>query len=107
MNQDLGSEKLQVLYEQWISCEGHWIESSLYKQLRVTVRNRKTGARKWLTEPELCVKYGSARVAARIAQAKRNDPKCQHQIRDHPDCPGDPDSSLNPVLLRPSQLTHL
>ena len=107
-HQHLGSEKLQVLFEQWISCDGHWTESSIYKQLKVTVRNRKTGARKWLTEAELTVKYGSARVAERIVQSKQNDAECSKtQIREHPDCPGDPVSSLNPVLVKPSQLAPL
>ncbi|CAL1171269.1 unnamed protein product [Cladocopium goreaui] len=28
------SEKLQVLFEQWMICDGHWKESSLYQQLK-------------------------------------------------------------------------
>lgn len=91
----LGSEKLAILYEQWVSCEGFWKESSLYKELKVKTHHRRLGRRVWLTFAEISKKYSSDRVATRIVEAKRSDPTiCKTQIRDHPDCPGDSDSSL-------------
>ena len=82
-----GSERLQVLFEQWVSCAGHWRESSLYHQLRVTSKHRKRGARKWLTVSELSLKYGSMEVAQKIAHAKETDEKVKDsQVRPHPDC---------------------
>ena len=90
----LGSAKLQVLYEQWLSCDGHWTESSIYQQLKVSQRHRKKGARRWLTESELTLKYGSAIIAEKITTHKNSDPECKDQVRDHPDCPDDEDSRL-------------
>lgn len=49
-----------------------------------------------MTFAEISKKYSSDRVATRIVEAKRSDPAIsKSQIRDHPDCPGDADSSLN------------
>ena len=90
-----GSEKLAILYEQWCSCEGFWKESSLYKELKVKTHHRRLGRRVWMTFGEISKKYNSDRVATRIVEAKRNDAAVAAvQIRDHPDCPGDPDSRL-------------
>ena len=87
-----GSEKLQILYEQWLSCEGHWRESQILKELRTSTRHRRLGARKWLTVGELTQKYGSERVALKIKDAKESDPDMSvNQTRAHPDCPDDPE----------------
>lgn len=89
----LGSEKISILYEQWIECAGHWAESSLLQQLRYEKRHRRVGARKWLTYAELVLKYGNADCAYKICESKRRDPElAKEQIRSHPDCPGDSDS---------------
>ncbi|CAK9038658.1 Uncharacterized protein SCF082_LOCUS22708 [Durusdinium trenchii] len=86
------SEKLALLYEQRVQCEGHWKESSFVKELRVTNRSRKKGARKWMTKQELIQKFGSERLAMRIIEAKQNDPVlAKSQIRCHPDCPDEPE----------------
>ncbi|CAK9073796.1 unnamed protein product [Durusdinium trenchii] len=86
------SQKLGILYEQWAQCDGHWTESSLYKELRVSVRHRRRGARRWLTLHELTLKYGSERVARRIAEHKLADAElARTQVRFHPDAPGDED----------------
>ena len=89
-----GSAKLQVLMEQWLSCAGHWTESSLYQQMKMSNRFRKRGARRWLTVHELSLKYGSMEVATKIATHKRNDPDCKDQWRYHKDGPKDEDPSL-------------
>ena len=76
-------------------CDGHWGESSLYQQLKVSHTHRKRGARKWMTESELGLKYNSARIASRIVASKLSDPEVKKlQVRDHPDAPGDPDTRL-------------
>ena len=93
----LGSSKLSVLYEQWLQCEGHWTESTFFKEIKSTNTHRRRGARRWLTVSELTLKYGSERVALRIKAAKEQgdaDVK-KTQIRDHPDVPGDPEPHLN------------
>lgn len=83
----LGSQKLGILQEQWLSCEGHWRESALYKKLLEKTTHRRFGSRKWLTKPELAMKY-SMEVAEAIIAAKHADPELsKSQIRKHPDCP--------------------
>ena len=91
---------MAVLYEQWLQCEGHWTESSFFKEIRSTNTHRRRGARRWLTVPELAIKYGSERVALRIKAAKeQGDADVRKtQIRDHPDVPGDPEPHLNSDL---------
>ncbi|CAL1127245.1 unnamed protein product [Cladocopium goreaui] len=84
------SERISILYEQWIECAGHWSESSLLQQLRYEKRHRRIGARKWLTYAELVIKYGNSDCARKICESKRRDPEvAKEQIRPHPDCPGD------------------
>ena len=39
------SERLNILFEQWATCEGVWTESHLYLQMTQTKRQRKRGAR--------------------------------------------------------------
>ena len=90
-----GSEKLQVLFEQWMICDGHWSESTFYQQLKVSHLHRRRGARKWLTQSELAAKYNSINIAQKIVTAKLRDPELRKtQVRDHKDAPGDPDSRL-------------
>ena len=85
-----GSEKLSILYEQWIECAGHWTESTLLQQLKYEKRHRRIGARKWLTYAELVMKYGNAECARKICESKRRDlDVAKKEIRSHPDCPGD------------------
>ena len=95
---DQGSDRLAVLFEQWVGCEGHWRESALYQRLRVESRFRKRGCRKWLTVSELAVKYGSSTVADKIKIAKESDPECANQRRPHPDAPNEPVSRLSWVV---------
>ena len=97
-----GHDQLQILYEQWIQCDGHWSESSFLKEIRVTNRHRKKGARKWMTKAELTFKYQSWRIAERIAQAKENDAELsKSQVRPHPDCPDEPETSMQKMGYAP------
>eukprot|EP00438_Fugacium_kawagutii_P021042 Skav236149 [mRNA] locus=scaffold2146:214258:216563:+ [translate_table: standard] len=88
--------KLAILFEQWVACDGHWSESSLLVTLREEHRHRRVGARKWLTYPELVIKYGGPSPAQKICAAKQADATmAKEQIRPHPDCPKDPDPWLS------------
>ena len=81
------SDRLAILMEQWTACEGHWTQSSFYKQLKVSKKHRQRGARKWMTFEEIAAKYHSERVATRIVESKEADPELSKtQIRDHLDC---------------------
>lgn len=89
-----GRAKLGILFEQWASCEGHWTESKIYIELKVSTRHRKIGARRWFTKHELYGKFG-VRVADRIVATKENDKELSKtQCRFHPDAPNDEDTSL-------------
>lgn len=89
-----GSDKIAILFDQWLTCEGHWRQSSLFLQLKTEKRFRKRGARKWLTESELAMRYGSTDMARKIVQAKLDDPDMQSHVRPHPDCPHGADPKL-------------
>ena len=76
-------------------CDGHWSESAFYQQLKTSHMHRRRGARKWMTESELALKYNSASIASKIVAAKLRDPELKKsQVREHKDAPGDPDSRL-------------
>lgn len=85
---NLGRDRLAILMDEWLSCDGHWTESSLYKQLRHESRFRKLGRRKWLTLSEMSLKFGSTTVAERIRDHKMRPELVKTQVRDNPDCPG-------------------
>ena len=84
------SAKLQVLMEQWASCEGHWSQSEFYLSIRQKAKHRSYGCRKWLTRAELITKYGSTEIANQIIQAKLDDEEASQTmvVRDHPDLHG-------------------
>lgn len=95
-----GSSRLAVLFEQWVSCSGHWTESSIYLQMKIERRHRTIGSRRWMTLHELSMKYGSRDVALKIQAAKESDPEYKRtQIRPHPDAPDDDVSCLLKVLV--------
>lgn len=83
-----GPARLAILQEQWAECNGHWTESTFYKQLKQETRMRRKGCRKWLTHAELKLKYGDADVAQKIVDQKElEDPEATgEQVRAHPDC---------------------
>ena len=74
--------------DEWLSCDGHWTESSLYKQLKHESRFRKLGRRKWLTLSGMSLKFGSTTGAERIRDHKMRPELVKTQVRDNPDCPG-------------------
>ena len=83
-----GSERLQVLFEQWATCAGQWKESAFFLRLSNSTRFKSKGARRWLTFTEIAQRYGSNEVATSITEAKENaeDQIKKTQIRKHPDC---------------------
>ncbi|CAL1153151.1 unnamed protein product [Cladocopium goreaui] len=82
------SDRLQVLFEQYVTCGGHWAESSIYLQMKIERRLRKTGSRRWLTCHEIAIKYGSQDAAEKIVAAKEADAEtAATHIRPHPDAP--------------------
>ena len=89
---NLGRDRLAMLMDEWLTCDGHWTESNLFKQLKHESRHRKLGRRKWLTFPEMCVKFGSNTIAERIRDHKLRPDLVKTQTRDNPDCPGDSDT---------------
>ena len=83
-----GPERLAILQEQWSECNGHWSESTFYKQLKQETRLRRKGCHRWLTHAELKLKYGDCDVAQSIVDQKElEDPEATgEQVRPHPDC---------------------
>ena len=84
-----GSEKLAVLLEDWIACDGCWVESSFYKRVTQRTTTSRRGCRVWLTREQIRIKYGgSHKIADMICDSKLNDPESfKHQTKVHPDCP--------------------
>lgn len=76
------------MFEQWASVDGIWRESAFFLTLTSEKRNKKRGARAWLTQSEIAQRYGSADVAQAIVDAKIADDKLRElHVRVHPDCP--------------------
>ena len=83
-------EKLSVLQEQWLQCDGNWKKSSFYLEIKKSKAERKRGCRMWMTRAQLIAKYGSAALADEIISNKEADPSGT-QTKDHPDAPGNKD----------------
>ena len=82
-------DRLQVLLEQWVSCNGAWKESAFYFSCKEKSKTRRHGSRKWMTVGELASKYGDRSVADLIVSQKEADPDIQkEQVRPHPDLHG-------------------
>ena len=95
---------LQVLMEQWASCNGCWAQSELLFQIRQKKKHRQFGCRRWLTRSELLGKFGSTDVADQIIQAKLcDDEASKTHVRANPDCHGidSPDAQFRfiPIVL--------
>ena len=85
-----GSEKLQVLQEQWLQCDGAWKKSTFYLEIKKSKAERKRGCRMWMTRAQLVAKYNSESLADEIIANKEADPN-GNQVKDHPDAPGNKD----------------
>lgn len=83
-----GSEKLALLYEQWLGCSGKWTDSEFYIQIQESKRHRKTGTRAWMTRDQVILKYNSTELGNAICNAKLADPEvAKHSVKPHPDFP--------------------
>lgn len=88
------AQKMQVLFEQWLSAGEDWSKSKLVQSMQSKKSFQKRGARRWFTRQELALKYkdaqGSANynVADEIIKEKKKDPTSAEQcVRKHPDAP--------------------
>ncbi|CAK9069365.1 Uncharacterized protein SCF082_LOCUS34741 [Durusdinium trenchii] len=74
--------------DEWLSCNGEWRKSTLFKKMIERKTTSTHGARVWMTFQQIAEKYKSEEVARRIVEAKLADPELRRtQVKDHPDCP--------------------
>ena len=98
---------MQLLYENWCECGGHWTRSSWVVSMRERHRHRKTSARVWMTFAEIAAKYQSEQIAMDITLAKLQDEKlCRTEVKPHPDCPENPSLTLFLVWDRESEINE-
>lgn len=82
------SEKLQILVDEWASCQGRWKDSQLLERMRSRKSTSVHGARVWMTRAQVALKYGSQEVADEICNGKLNDPETKEShTKPHPDAP--------------------
>ncbi|CAE7609000.1 unnamed protein product [Symbiodinium sp. CCMP2592] len=78
---------MAVLWEGWVQCQGNWHSSELLLTLQSSRKNKRRGARRWMTVKELVDRYGQE-VADEVVEYKSRDPVLRKtQIKCHPDCP--------------------
>ena len=95
-----GHDKLEVLREQWESCNGEWSKSQIYLSLKKTQAERKRGQRRWMTRRDLIVKHDSVEVADRIIANKMNNEETRAaQTKAHPDDPDNEDFTLRESFI--------
>ena len=83
-----GSEKLQILVDEWASCQGNWKESRLLERMRARKSTSVHGARVWMTRAQVAQKYGNQEVADEICNGKLTDEETKAtQTKPHPDAP--------------------
>lgn len=76
--------------DEWLTCQGKWSKSALYKRLRESSTTSHHGARLWLTWFEIRDKYKSESIANAIVEEKKKDDETfKTQTKPHPDLPGD------------------
>lgn len=83
------TQKLQVLFEDWLDAEEDWGHSKLVLQMKQQHTMGRRGSRQWLTRMQIEEKYRSAMVAADIIAQKEamDEPARSAAVRDHPDTP--------------------
>ena len=85
------SQKMQVLFEQWLSANEDWSESTLVMSMRHSHTHTKRGSRRWMTRAELMEKYKDESVVDEIIGEKERDSGTKiHCCRAHPDAPNNP-----------------
>ena len=92
----LGPADMQMLWEEWLSCNESWTTSTWVIQLQQTNSFTRTGARRWMTIKQIAEKYGCMDTAKEIVKTKEQDKVlAATQIKPHPDCPTNEDSRLH------------
>ena len=86
------SEKMAILFEEWIKCSEDWSSSDFVVRFRESTTHRQQGSRRWMDKGEIVEKYSRGRskeeaeaVAMEIINNKINS--APHAIRPNPDCP--------------------
>ena len=87
------SQKLAVMFEDWLEAGQRWDRSKLVLQMRQVKTQGRRGSRKWMIRSELVVKYNSEALADEIIACKENLDEAARAacVRSHPDCPSNPD----------------
>ncbi len=82
-------EKMQVLYENWLSADENWSKSKLVLSLQQSSKLSTFGCRKWFTRQDLIDKYKSPEIASEIIQEKLalEESVRNTVVRPHPDAP--------------------
>lgn len=82
-------EKMQVLYENWLSADENWNKSKLAVSLQQSSKLSTFGCRKWFTRQDLIDKYKSSEIATEIIQEKLalEESVRKTVVRAHPDAP--------------------
>eukprot|EP00435_Cladocopium_sp_Y103_P066067 s13_g28.t1 len=86
------SQKMQVLFEQWLSASEDWSASTLVLSMRHSHTHTKRGSRRWMTRADLLAKYhGDESIVDEIIREKESDAVTKTQsCRAHPDAPNNP-----------------
>ena len=86
------SEKMAILFEEWIKCSEDWSSSDFVVRFRESTTHRQQGSRRRMDKGEIVEKYSRGRskeeaeaVAMEIINNKINS--APHAIRPNPDCP--------------------
>ncbi|CAK9109543.1 Uncharacterized protein SCF082_LOCUS50913 [Durusdinium trenchii] len=81
------TQKLQVLYEQWIGATEKWSASQLVVRMRNRKLSKKVGGRRFMTEREIIQRYGEEVAADIIANKEskhKEDPEAG-LVKAHPE----------------------
>lgn len=73
-----GLQEMQNVYERWLSCSEDWAKSSWAVSLTTKSKEKKRGARRWMTRAQISKKYESD---------EKMKPEFAHQREEHPDVP--------------------
>ena len=81
---------MSSLYEDFLSSDGNWRNSMVYKTIKRINRTGRRGIRRWLTRSQLEAHFQDKKIVDAIVIRKQTDEYLKTEIRDHPDCPGPP-----------------
>lgn len=80
---------MSSLYEDFLSIDGNWRNSMVYKTIKSINRTGRRGIRRWLTRSQLENHFQDSTIVDAIIVRKQSDEYLKKtEIREHPDCPG-------------------